>query len=109
MAALCTVEPPYRSTPAELVPWRDGADARVDEEFVRQGDRAMRCSTRYSVLLVTLIVPAIMAVRLAQYVIETFFPDVTLIDPGAFHAMGIISGLATGIWWARSRRTEGQG
>jgi len=45
----------------------------------------------------------------AQYVIETFFPDVTLVDLGAFYAMGLISGLATGIWWGRSRRTEGQG
>lgn len=32
-----------------------------------------------------------------QYVIETFFPDVTLIDLGALYAMGLFSGLATWI------------
>jgi hypothetical protein len=69
----------------------------------------MRSSARYSVSLVTLIVPALMALWFAQYVIETFFPDVTLIDLGAFYAMGLVSGLTTGIWWGRSRVTEGQG
>ena len=69
----------------------------------------MRSSTRYSVLLVTLIVPTLMALWFAQYVIETFFPNVTLIDLGAFNAMGLISGLATGIWWGRSREDQRPG
>ncbi|HUW94863.1 MAG TPA: hypothetical protein VMW58_03690 [Anaerolineae bacterium] len=33
----------------------------------------------------------------AQYLIESFFPEVTLIDLGAFYAMGLISSLATAI------------
>ena len=50
----------------------------------------MRSSTRGSVSLVTLIVPAIMALWFAQYLIETFFPDLTLVDLGAFYAMGFL-------------------
>ena len=67
----------------------------------------MKSTTRNTVSLVALIFPAILALWFAQYVIENFFPDVTLIDLGAFYAMGLISGLATGISWGLSRRAEG--
>jgi hypothetical protein len=68
----------------------------------------MKPTTRNAVRLLTLIVPAIMALWFAQYLIESFFPDLTLIDLGAFYAMGLFSGLATGIWVGRSRRDEGR-
>ena len=69
----------------------------------------MRPATQDSVSLVTLAVPAIMAFWFAQYVIEKFFPNVTLIDLGAFYAMGLFSGLATGILWCRSRKETSGG
>jgi hypothetical protein len=69
----------------------------------------MKPTTRNAVPLLTLIVPAIMALWFAQYLIETFFPDLTLIDLGAFYAMGLFSGLAAGIWLGRSRAEEGRG
>lgn len=57
----------------------------------------MRPGTRNAVSLVTLVVPAIMALWFAQHTIETFFPELALVDLGAFYAMGLFSGLATGI------------
>ena len=57
----------------------------------------MKPNARKVSSLVALIVPALLALWSAQYLIENFFPDVTLIDLGAFYAMGLISGLATGI------------
>jgi hypothetical protein len=64
---------------------------------------------RYTSTLTALLLPAILALWFAQYVIETFFPDVTLIDLGAFYAMGLLSGLATGILLGRSRKGESGG
>jgi hypothetical protein len=63
-------------------------------------------TTRNTVVLVTLAVPAILALWFAQYVIETFFPDLTLIDLGAFYAMGLFSGLAAGLLLGRSPKAE---
>ncbi len=57
--------------------------------------------------LIALVLPAIVALWFAQYLIETFFPDVTLIDLGAFYAMGLISGLATTISWGVFRTVGG--
>ncbi len=57
----------------------------------------MKSTTRNVVFPVALFLPAILALWSAQYLIDNFFPDVTLIDLGAFYAMGLISGLATGI------------
>lgn len=64
----------------------------------------MNRSIGYATTTVALIVPAILALWFAQYLIETFFPEVTLIDLGAFYAMGLVSGLATGVAWGLSRR-----
>ena len=64
-------------------------------------------NVRFTSTLIALVLPAILALWSAQYLIENFFPDVTLIDLGAFYAMGLISGLATGISWGLSRRAEG--
>ena len=36
-----------------------------------------------------------LALWFAQYLIDTFFPDVTLIGLGAFYGMGLVSALAT--------------
>jgi len=69
----------------------------------------MKSTTRNTVSLVALIFPAILALWFAQYVIENFFPDVTLIDFGAFYAMGLISDRATAISWGRSRTSGGDG
>ena len=66
-------------------------------------------TVRYTSTLMALVVPAMLALWFAQYLIETFFPDLTLIDLGAFYAMGLISGLATGVSWAVFRRAEGDG
>ena len=67
----------------------------------------MKPNARKVSSLVALIAPALLALWSAQYLIENFFPAVTLIDLGAFYAMGLISGLATGISWRLSRRAEG--
>jgi hypothetical protein len=64
-------------------------------------------SARYTPTLIALVVPAMLALWFAQYLIETFFPEVTLIDLGAFYAMGLVSGLATGVAWGLSRRPRG--
>jgi hypothetical protein len=68
----------------------------------------MRPATRSSVSLVTLAVPAILALWFAQYLIETLFRNLTLIDLGAFYAMGLFSGLATGILLGRTPKAEGE-
>jgi hypothetical protein len=68
----------------------------------------VRPATRNSVSLVTLAVPAILALWFGQYLIETFFPDLTLIDLGAFYAMGLFSGLATGVLLSRPRNAQGR-
>jgi hypothetical protein len=54
-----------------------------------------------------IIVPAFFAFFSGQYVIDTFFPDVTLVDLGAFYILGFISGLGAGLWLAlyRTKRT----
>lgn len=67
----------------------------------------MNPRTRNALPLLTLIVPTVMALWFAQYLIESFCPDVTLMDLGAFYAIGLVSGLATAVWLARSRRGEG--
>jgi hypothetical protein len=64
-------------------------------------------SARYTPTLIALVVPAMLALWFAQYLIETFFPEVTLIDLGAFYAMGLVSGLATGVAWGLSRQPRG--
>jgi hypothetical protein len=63
----------------------------------------MDVPTRRASAVVALAVPAMLALWFGQYLIENFFPDVTLIDLAAFYAMGLVSGLATGISWALSR------
>jgi hypothetical protein len=68
----------------------------------------MRPATRSTVSLVTLAMPAILALCFAQYLIETFFPNLTLMDLGAFYAMGLFSGLATGILLGRPPKAEGE-
>jgi len=67
----------------------------------------MKRSARYTSATVALFLPAILAWWFAQYVIDTFFPTVTLIDLGAFYAMGLVSGLATAISLGLSKRSEG--
>ncbi len=64
----------------------------------------MQRRTGYATTTVALIVPAMLALWFAQYVIENFFSNVTLIDLGAFYAMGLASGLATGLAWGLARR-----
>ncbi len=56
----------------------------------------MKRSVGY-LLVPSLMVPAFLALWFAQYLIENFFPDVTLIDLGAFYAIGFISGISTGL------------
>ena len=63
----------------------------------------MNPGTRYASAVVTLTVSAIVSLWFAHYVIEDFFPDVSLIDLAAFCAVGLVSGLATGISWALSK------
>jgi hypothetical protein len=63
-------------------------------------------TVRYTSILIALVLPAILALWFAQYLIETFFPDVTLIDLGAFYAMGLVSGLATGLSWGLFRTAD---
>lgn len=64
-------------------------------------------TVRYTPTLIALVVPAMLALWFAQYLIETFFPEVTLVDLGAFYAMGLVSGLATGLAWGVSGRPRG--
>jgi hypothetical protein len=63
-------------------------------------------TVRYTSILIALVLPAILALWFAQYLIETFFPDVTLIDLGAFYAMVLVSGLATGLSWGLFRTAD---
>ncbi len=69
----------------------------------------MTRNRRYAFTIVPLVVPAILALWFAQYVIENLFPDVTLIDLGALCAMGLVSRLATGVSWALSRTRHRDG
>jgi hypothetical protein len=64
-------------------------------------------SALYTSTLIALVVPAMLALWFAQYLIETFFPEVTLIDLGAFYAMGLVSGLAAGLAWGLARKARG--
>jgi hypothetical protein len=54
--------------------------------------------------LTAAFVAAFIAFFSAQYLIETFFPNVTLIDLGVFYVLGFISGLFVGLFLALSRR-----
>jgi predicted histidine transporter YuiF (NhaC family) len=49
-------------------------------------------------------VAAFVAFFSAQYLIDTFFLDVTLIDLGTFYVLGFISGLFVGLFLVFSRR-----
>ena len=44
----------------------------------------MKRNARYASATVALVLPAILAWWFAQYLIDTFFPTVTLVDLGAF-------------------------
>jgi hypothetical protein len=57
-----------------------------------------------SAFITAAFVPAFMAFFGALYLIETFFPNVTLIDLGVFYVLGFISGLFVGLFLAFSRR-----
>ncbi|MDH4209763.1 MAG: hypothetical protein OEV76_12870 [Anaerolineae bacterium] len=63
----------------------------------------MEGNTRYT-LLVAALVAAFTAFFGAQYLIDTFFPNLTLIDLGAFYVLGFLSGLFVGLYLAFSRR-----
>lgn len=65
----------------------------------------MNPGTRHALIVVSVVIPAIVSLWFAQYLIENFFPQVTLIDLGAFYFMGLVSGLATGIAWALPSKT----
>ena len=54
----------------------------------------------------TLITPAFLAYFWAQYLIRNHFPDLTLIDLGAFYFLGFIFALATCISLGLSRKME---
>jgi len=69
----------------------------------------MKPGSRQAATLVSLIVPAMLALWFARYLSEIFFPGVTLVDLGASCAVGLVSGLATGISRSFSRTTEGEG
>jgi hypothetical protein len=73
----------------------------------REGGLPMKRNARYASATVALVLPAILAWWFAQYLIDTFFPSVTLVDLGVFYAMGLISGLATAISVGLTRRSEG--
>jgi hypothetical protein len=61
---------------------------------------------RYMLILFA-ILPAFQALWYARYLIETFFPDVTLIDLGVFYILGFVSGLLVGLFFTFSRRRKG--
>ena len=63
----------------------------------------MRRTATYT-FLIPALVTAFIAFFGAQYLIETFFPNVTLIDLGTFYVLGFVSGLFVGLWLAFSRR-----
>jgi hypothetical protein len=69
----------------------------------RSGGFVMKRNTRY-VFPLAVIFPAALAFWYAQYLIENFFPYVTLIDLGAFYAIGLISGLSAGLSLGLQRR-----
>jgi hypothetical protein len=54
--------------------------------------------------LVAAFAAAFVAFFGAQYLIDTFFPNLTLIDLGAFYALGFVSGLFVGLFLALSRK-----
>lgn len=49
----------------------------------------MKRGSRQAATLVSLIVPATLALWCAHYLIETFLPGVTPVDLGAFCGMGV--------------------
>ena len=65
----------------------------------------MKPSMRYMLILFA-ILPAFQALSYARYLIETFFPDVTLIDLGVFYILGFVSGLLVGLFFTFSRRRK---
>lgn len=65
----------------------------------------MKPSIRYMLILFA-ILPAFQALWYARYLIETFFPDVTLIDLGVFYVLGFTSGLLVGLFFTFSRRSK---
>ena len=69
----------------------------------KAGGFAMKRNTRY-IFSLAVIFPAVLAFWNAQYLIENFFPDVTLIDLGAFYAIGLISGLSADLSLGLPRR-----
>ncbi len=62
----------------------------------------MKGNAKYE-FLIGAFVPGFIAFFGAQYLIDTFFPDVTLIDLGVFYALGLMSGLFVGLFLAFSR------
>ena len=58
------------------------------------------------VFALAVLVPAFMAYFWARDLIENFFPDLTLIDLGAFYAMGLVSGLAAGVSLGLPKKTK---
>ena len=62
----------------------------------------MTSNAKYT-LLVAAFCAALVAFFGAQYLIDTFFPEVTLIDLGTFYVLGFISGLFVGLFLALSR------
>ena len=70
----------------------------------------MEPGTCYTSTLISLVVPVILALWFGEYLVDTFFPDVTLIGLGAFYGMGVgIRSGDTGISWGFSSTTEGEG
>jgi len=59
-----------------------------------------------SLIVPILITPAFMAFFYARYLIENHFPDLHLIDLGAFYLMGLISGFSTGLVLLMIRKKE---
>ena len=70
----------------------------------KAGGFATKRNTRYFVFPLAVIFPAVVAFWSAQDLIENFFPDLTLIDLGAFYAIGLISGLSAGLSLGLPRR-----
>ena len=62
--------------------------------------------TRTYLIVLSLVLPAFLSFFYAQYLIENFFPEVTLIDLGAFYFLGFISGISLGLslMLARTKR-----
>ena len=69
----------------------------------------MEPGTRYTSTLISSVVPVMLALWFGEYLVEKCFPGVTLVDLGAFYALGLVSGMATSMSRSFSRTTEGEG